>query len=70
MLTERAGMRASAIDADNAGRPRHRTPGSGTRSSGEPPLGDEVGQVLQRVVEVVLPERRDLDVLAQLGRHR
>ncbi len=32
--------------------------------------GDEVGQVLQRVVEVVLPERRELEVLAHLGRDR
>src|SRR5437763_15370412 len=30
-------------------------------------LGDEVGQVLQRVVEVVRPERRELEVLAHLG---
>src|SRR3954451_24988156 len=28
---------------------------------------DEVRQVLQRVVEVVLPERRELEVLAHLG---
>src|SRR5205085_7849601 len=29
--------------------------------------GDEVGQMLQRVVEVVHPERRELEVLAHLG---
>src|SRR5438105_232748 len=33
-------------------------------------LGDEAGQVLQRVVKVVLPERRELEVLAHLGRDR
>jgi hypothetical protein len=33
-------------------------------------LDGEVGQVLQRLVEVVLSERRELDVLAQLGRDR
>lgn len=32
----------------------------GDRLSGQPHLGDEVGQVLQRVVEVVLSERRRL----------
>jgi hypothetical protein len=32
--------------------------------------GDEVGQVLQRVVEVVLPEWRELEVLAHRGRDR
>jgi quinol monooxygenase YgiN len=36
----------------------------------QPYLGDEVGQVLQRVVEVVLPERRELEVLAHMGRDR
>ncbi len=41
-------------------------PGTGERSG----LGDEVGQVLQRVVEVVLPERWELEVLAHLGRDR
>ena len=33
-------------------------------------LCDEVGQVLQRVVEVVRRERRELEVLAHLGRDR
>ena len=33
-------------------------------------LGDEVGQVMQRAVEVVRLERRELDVLAQLRRDR
>lgn len=47
-----------------------RTPGGGDRSSGQPHLGDEVGQVLQRAVEVGLPERRDLEDLAPLGRDR
>ena len=32
--------------------------------------GDEVGQVLQRAVEVVRFERRELDVLAHVGRDR
>ena len=45
-------------------------PPGGDRLSGQPHLGDEVGQVLQRVVEVVLPERRELEVLAHLGRDR
>ena len=33
-------------------------------------LGDEVGQVLQRLVEVVQLERRELYVLADVGRDR
>ncbi|MCU1427409.1 MAG: hypothetical protein JWL83_1409 [Actinomycetia bacterium] len=32
--------------------------------------GDEVGQMLQRVVEVVLLERRELEVLTHVGRDR
>ncbi len=32
--------------------------------------GDEVGQVLKRVVEVVVPERREPEMLAHLGRDR
>jgi hypothetical protein len=47
-----------------------RTPGGGDRLSRQPHLGDEVGQVLQRVVEVVRPERRELEILAHLGRDR
>ena len=40
--------------------------GRGDRFSGQR-HGDEVRQVPQRVVEVVLPERRELEVLAHLG---
>src|SRR5438552_15557556 len=45
-----------------------RSPLASTSWRGVP--GDEVGQVLQRVVEVVLPERRELEVLAHLRRDR
>ena len=41
--------------------------GRGDRWSRQPHLGDEFGQVLQRVVEMVLPEWRELEVLADLG---
>jgi hypothetical protein len=43
-------------------------PGGGASLSGQPHLGDEVGQVLQRVVEVARLERRELEVLAHLRR--
>jgi hypothetical protein len=52
----------STDGAQNAGR--------GATASGQPHLGDEVGQVPQRVVDVVLRERWELEVLAHLGRDR
>lgn len=44
-----------------------RSPGEADRQSAQPHLGDEVGQVRQRVVGVVRLDRRELHVLAHLG---
>ncbi len=74
MLGQRHGAdRASLPSSTDRGEARNddasQHPGGGDRFSGQP-LGDEVGQVLQRVVEVVLPERREWEVLAHMGRDR